>query len=107
MRVIGGLRFNVALAASRFRTTDRGYARRLRRGGWRESCGRCLRLCAGMAACACAPGMARFTFALVTALVSIPRARLAFAAIAAPRGSRLAFTSRLAAAARTFPGTLA
>ena len=105
MRVIGGLRFNVALGASRFRTTDRGYARRLRRGGWCESCGGRLRLCAGMAARA--PGMPRFTIALIAALVSIPRARLAFAAIAAPRGSRLAFTSRLAAAARTFPGTLA
>ena len=106
MRVIGGLRFNVALGASRFRTTDRGYARRLRRGGRRESCGRCLRLCAGIAARA--PGMPRFAFALIAVLVSIPGgARLAFAAIATPGGARLAFTSRLAAAARTFPGTLA
>ena len=107
MRVIGGLRFSVALGAPRFGTTDRGHARGLCRGGRREGCSRCLRLRAGTAACAL--GMPRFAFAaLVATLISIlGGARLAFAAIATPGSSRLAFTPRLAAAARTFPGTFA
>ena len=98
MRVIGGLRFNVALGAPRFGTTDRGHARRLCRGGRREGCGRCLRLRAGAAAGTL--GMPRFALALIAALVRIPGgARLAFAAIATSGSTRLAFTSRLAAAA--------
>src|SRR5438034_1993734 len=94
MRVISGLRFSVALGAPRFRTTDRGHARRLCRGGRHEGCGRCLRLRAGTAASAL--GMPQFAF---TALVST--------LISAPGSARLALTPRLAAAARTFPGTLA
>ena len=83
MRVIGGLRFSVALGAPRFGTTDRGYARRLCRGGRREGCGRCLRLRAGVAAGAL--GTTRF------AVAAFGVSRFAFAA-------RFAFTSRLAAA---------
>src|SRR6266540_3873197 len=94
MRVIGGLRFSVALGAPRFRTTDRGHARRLCRGGRHEGCGRCLRLRAGTAASAL--GMPRFAF---TALVST--------LISTPGSARLALTSRLAAAARTFSRTVA
>ena len=111
MRVIGGLRFSVALGAARLGATDRRYARGLCSGGWCEGCSRCLRLRAGIAACAL--GMPRFAFAaLVAALIStligtLGGARLAFAAIATPGRSRLALTPRLAAAARTFPGTLA
>ena len=84
MRVIGGLRFSVALGAPRFGTTDRGYARRLCRGGRREGRGRGLRLRSGTAAGTL--GTTRF----VVAAFGGPR--LAFAA-------RFAFTSRLAAAA--------
>src|SRR5438128_9167378 len=107
MRVIGGLRFSVALGAPWFRTTDRGYARRLCRGGRREGCGRCLRLRSGTAASAL--GMPRFAFAaLVSTLISrFGSARFAFAAIAPPGGARLAFTPRLAAAACTFPRSFA
>src|SRR6266850_2671880 len=99
MRVIGGLRFNVALGAARFRTTDRGHARSLCRGGRCEGSGRCLRLRAGTAACAL--GMPRFAFAtLLATLVRIPGgARLAFAAIATSGSTRFALTSRLAVAA--------
>ena len=100
MRVIGGLRFSVALGTPRFGTTDRGHARGLCRGGRHEGCGRCLRLRAGTAACAL--GMPRF------AVAALRSTRLAFTAlIATPGGARLALTPRLAAAARTFPGTLA
>ena len=95
MRVIGGLRFNVALRAPRFRTTDRGHARRLCRGGRRKGCGRCLRLRAGTAACAL--GMPRFAVAALVATSG--GARLALAAIATPGSTRLAFTSRLTTAA--------
>src|SRR5205809_6499481 len=102
MRVIGGLRFSVALGAPRFRTTDRGYARRLCRGGRHEGCGRCLRLRAGTAASAL--GMPRFAF---TALVSTFISTFISTLISAPGSARLALTPRLAAAARTFPGTLA
>ena len=100
MRVIGRLRFDLALGAPRFRTTDRGHARGLSRSGWREGCGRCFRLCAGTAACA--SRMPRFTVA------ALGRTRLALTALVATSGcSRLAFTSRFAAAARTFPRTFA
>ena len=103
MRVIGGFRISIALVAPRFRTTDRWHARRLCGHGRREGFGRGLRLRAGTAACA--PGMARFA---VAALVDISGgARLALAAIAAVGGTRLAFTSLFAAAARTFPGAVA
>ena len=91
MRVIGGLRLNVALGASRFRTTDRRHARRLCRSGWRESCGRCLRLLGSTTAGALC--MSRF------AVAALGRTRLALAAIAASGGARLAFTARLATAA--------
>ena len=84
MRVIGGLRFSVALGAPRFGTTDRGHARRLCRGGRREGRGRCLRLRSGIAARTL--GTTRF------AVAAFGVSRLAFAA-------RFAFTSRLAAAA--------
>ena len=111
MRVIGGLRFSVALGAARFGATDRRHARGLCRGGRREGCRRCLRLRASVAAGAL--GMPRFAVtvlvaALISALINtLGGARLAFAAIAAPGSSRLALTPRHAAAARTFPGTLA
>ena len=95
MRVIGGLRLNVALGASRFRTTDRRHARRLCRCGRRKCCGRCLRLPIGTAAGAL--GMPRFAF---TALIAVLGwARLALAALAALGGARLALTPRFAAAA--------
>ena len=103
MRVIGGFGFSVALGAPRLRTTDRGHARRLCRGGRREGFGRGLLLRAGTAACA--PGMARFAVAALVATSG--GARLALAAIARPGSTRLAFTSRFAAAARTFPGAVA
>ncbi len=103
MRVIGGLRISVALGAPRFGATDRRHARGLCRSGRREGCSRCLRLRAGTAAGAL--GMPRFAFAALVAASG--GARLAFAAIAAPGSSRLALTPRLAAAARTFPGTFA
>ena len=105
MRVIGGLRVSVALGAARFGTTDRRHARGLCSGGWCEGCSRCLRLRAGIAACAL--GMPRFAVAaLVAALIStLSGARLAFAAIATPGRSRL----HAAACGRraNLPGTLA
>jgi len=93
MRVIGGLRFNVALGAPRFRTTDRGHARRLCRRGRRKRCGRCLWLPIGTAAGAL--GMPRFAFTAFIAVLGGTR----LAALAAFGGARLAFTPRLAAAA--------
>ena len=96
MRVIGRLRFYLALGAPRFRTTDRGHARGLCRSWWRESCGRCLRLRAGTAAVALR--VPRF------AVAALGSTRLAFTALVATSGcSWLAFTSRFASAARTFP----
>ena len=99
MRVIGGLRFDFALGAPRFGATDRRHARGLCRSGRREGCSRCLRLRAGTL------GMPRFAFAALVATSG--GARLAFTAITTPGSSRLALAPRLAAAARTFPGTLA
>jgi hypothetical protein len=49
--------------------------------------------------------MPRFAFAAL--VTTSGGARLVFAAIATPGSSRLALTSRLAAATRTFPGTFA
>src|SRR6187455_1440756 len=99
MRVIGGFRIRLALGAARFGTTDRGYARRLGGGGRRE--GRGCRLRAGAAA----PGTPGLAFA---ALVGIPGgARLALRALGCSGRTRLAFASRLAAAARTVPRSLA
>ena len=106
MRVIGGFRISIALGAPRFRTTDRGHARRLCGGGRREGFGRGLRLRAGTAACAL--GMPRFAVAalvaaLIGTLIGTPGgSRLAFAAIAPPGSSRLALAPWLAAATRTF-----
>jgi hypothetical protein len=103
MRVIGGLRFSVALGAPRFRTTDRGHARRLWRGGRCEGFGRCLRLRAGTPAGAL--GVPRFAIAAL--VTTSGGTRLALGAVATPGGTRFALTSRLAAAARTFPGAVA
>ena len=102
MRVIGGLRLNFALGTSWFWTTDRGHARGLCRGGRHEGCGRCLRLRPGTAVSAL--GMPRFAF---TALVAARISGLIGTVIGTSGGARLALTPRLAAAARTFPGTLA
>ena len=96
MRVIGGFRIGIALRAPRFRTTDRRHARRRCGDGRREGFGCGLRLRAGTAACAL--GVPRFAFA------ALRSTRLAFTALIATSGcSWLAFTSRFASAARTFP----
>ena len=94
MRVIGGLRFSVALGAARFGTTDRGHARGLCRGGRRERCGRFLRLRAGIAAGAL--GAPRFA---VAALVAALIGALVSTLVSILGGSRLALTPRLATAA--------
>jgi hypothetical protein len=100
VRVIGGLGLDFALGAPGFGTTDRGHARGLCWSGWREAGRRSLRLLAtGAAGALC---VSWFAFA------APGRTRLALAAlVAAIGGARLAFTPRLASAARTFPRTVA
>ena len=95
MRVIGRLRLNVALGTPRFRTTDRGHARRLCRSGRRKCCGCCLRRPIGIAAGALGMPL----FALTAFIAVLGGARLALAALAALGGARLALTPRLATAA--------
>ena len=100
MRMIAGLGLDFALGAPRFGAADRGHARRLCGSGRREGFGRCLWLLAAIAAGALR--WPRF------ALAAPGRTRFALAAlVAAPGCPRLAFASRLASAARTFPRPIA
>ena len=100
MRVIGGLRFDLALGAARLGTADRGHARGGRRGRRLECLGGRLRLRTGIAAGTL--GMTRFAlsarFAFTVARLALTVARLALTV------ARLALTvarlaTRLAAAA--------
>jgi hypothetical protein len=86
MRVIGGLRFDLALGAARLRTADRGHARGGRSGRWLERLSRGLRLRTGIAT---ALGMARL--ALTLARLTLARFALTVA--------WLTLTARLAAPA--------
>ena len=83
MRVIGSLRFRLALRASRLCAANRRYAGGWCRGRWRKGLGRGLRLRIGIAAGAL--GVARFALPVVRPLLTV---------------ARPAFTPRLAVATR-------
>src|SRR5437016_12720598 len=105
MRVIGGLRFDVALGPPWLGAADRGHARGRRCDRGCECRSRRLWLRAGIAAAA-APGMARFgmpRFAVGGLVGSLGVFRLGVSRLRVPRLVMpwLAFTSPLAAAGRT------
>ena len=88
MRVIGGLRFDLALGAARLGTADRGHARGRCRGRRHECLGGRLRLRSGIAVGT--PGMAWLELTVARFALTV---------------TRLAFTARLAGAAGAFPRT--